>query len=106
MDIVFLSGMSARPIDLAEDAPFDFPESIDEQTRMMYENIQQVLDELGITFREVIKVTRFYTERGGGSVAQEFFQGWSPCSTSLSVNRLPLEGAKVMHDVTAVVPRG
>jgi 2-iminobutanoate/2-iminopropanoate deaminase len=105
MDIVFLSGISARPLGLSDEEPFEFPGSIEEQTRMMYENIQSVLDELGITWREVVKVTRFFTERGGGEVAAQFLQGWNPCSTSLSVSRLPWEGAKVMHDVTAVVPR-
>lgn len=104
-DLLFLSGITARPLDLAPDEPFDYPEDIAIQTRMMYENIQSILDEVGITWRDVIKVVRFTTEDGGGGVAQEFMRGWSPASTSLDVPRLAQEGAKVMHDITAVVPR-
>jgi enamine deaminase RidA (YjgF/YER057c/UK114 family) len=105
MDLLFLSGISARPLDLGPDEPFDFPADIDEQTRMMFENIRTILDEVGITFRDIIKVVRFSTETGGGAVAAQYWQGWSPCSTTLGVQRLPYPGAKVMYDLTAVVPR-
>jgi 2-iminobutanoate/2-iminopropanoate deaminase/2-aminomuconate deaminase len=101
---LFLSGMTARPLDLDPDEPFDFPDDIDVQTRMMMENIQQVLDEAGITWREVVKITRFYTEAGGRGVVAEYLQDWNPCTTTLGVERLPMAGAKIMYDVTAAVP--
>ena len=104
MGYLFLSGVTARPLALDADAQFEYPDDIDEQTRMMLENIQQVLDEVGITWREVIKITRFYTERGGNGVVAEYLQGWNPCTTTLGVDRLPMEGAKIMYDVIAVVP--
>jgi enamine deaminase RidA (YjgF/YER057c/UK114 family) len=103
-DLLFLSGITARPLDLAPEEPFDFPEDIDEQAQMMFENIQAILDEVGITWQDIVKVVRFTTESGGGGPAQQYFQGWSPCSTSLGVPRLPLPGAKIMYDITAVVP--
>ena len=102
--LLFLSGVTARPIDLDADADFTFPEDIDEQTRMMLENIQTVLDEAGISWREVVKITRFYTESGGRDVVNEYLQGWHPCTTTLGVERLPLDGAKIMYDVVAVAP--
>ena len=76
-----------------------------EQYRMMFENIQGVLDEAGIIWRDVIKLVKFSTETGGGAIGEEYLQGWNPCSTSLGVARLPIPEAKVMFDVTAVVPR-
>lgn len=103
MDLLFLSGITARPLNLGPSEPWDYPEDIGEQTRMMMENIQSVLDEAGITWREVIKIVKFYTERGGGAIEDEYLQGWTPCSTSLGVTGLPIPGAKVMYDVTAVV---
>ena len=102
MGFLFLSGITARPLALEPDADFDYPEDLNEQTRMMLENIQQVLDEAGITWRDVIKITRFYTERGGNSVVQEFLGDWNPCTTTLGVERLPEAGAKIMYDVIAV----
>lgn len=106
MGYLFLSGVTARPLDLEPDAPFDYPDDINEQTRMMMNNIQQVLDEAGIGWRDVIKITRFYTERGGNQIVAEFLDGWNPTTTTLGVDELPMPGAKIMYDVIAVVPEG
>ena len=104
MGLLFLSGITARPLDLEPGAAFQFPDDIDVQTRMMLENVQGVLEQAGATWRDVIKITRFYTESGGGDVVREFLQGWNPCTTTLGVTRLPLPGAKIMYDVIAAVP--
>ena len=72
---------------------------------MVLDNVQGVLDEAGITWREVIKIVRFYTESGGNAVRAEYLGDWNPCSTTLGVEQLPEPGAKIMYDVTAVVPR-
>lgn len=106
MGFLFLSGVTARPLDLEPDADFDYPDDLNEQTRMMLDNIQQVLDEAGITWRDVIKITRFYTERGGNAVVAEYLDGWNPCTTTLGVDELPEVGAKIMYDVIAVAPQG
>lgn len=106
MGYLFLSGITARPLDLDPQADFDFPDDISDQTRLMLENIEQILDEAGIGWRDVIKITRFYTETGGGDVVREVLQGWNPCTTTLGVDRLPIAGAKIMYDVIAVVPNG
>jgi len=105
MDLLFLSGMTARPPELELSAPYEFADSLEEQTRSVLENIQGVLDEAGITWREVIKIVRFYTEAGGNAIRAEYLGDWQPCSTTLGVDRLPDPGAKIMYDVTAVVPR-
>ncbi len=105
MDLLFLSGMTARPPELDAAEAYDYPDSIEEQTRSVLENIQGVLDEAGITWREVIKIVRFYTEPGGNAIRAEYLGDWQPCSTTLGVDRLPDPGAKIMYDVTAVVPR-
>ncbi|MFP6827720.1 MAG: RidA family protein [Gammaproteobacteria bacterium] len=105
MDLLFLSGMTARPPELDLSEPYEFSDSIEEQTRSVLENIQGVLDEAGITWREVIKIVRFYTEAGGNAIRSEYLGDWQPCSTTLGVDRLPDPGAKIMYDVTAVVPR-
>ena len=105
MDLLFLSGMTARPPELDLSEPYEFSDSIEEQTRSVLENIQGVLDEAGVTWREVIKIVRFYTEAGGNAIRSEYLGDWQPCSTTLGVDRLPDPGAKIMYDVTAVVPR-
>lgn len=102
MGFLFLSGITARPLDLDPHAAYSFPEDIGTQTRMMLENIQAILKEAGVTWRDVIKITKFYTEPGGGEVAQEFLHDWIPCATALGVDRLPFPGAKIMYDIIAV----
>ena len=105
MDLLFLSGITARSPGLDAAEPYDYPDSVDEQTRRVFENIQEILDEAGITWREVIKIVRFYTEAGGNAIRAENLGDWMPCSTTLGVDRLPEPGAKIMYDVKAVVPR-
>lgn len=103
MGFLFLSGITARPLNLDPNADFQFPDDIGTQTRMMLENIQAILDEAGVTWRDVIKITRFYTESGGGDVVREYLDGWNPCTTTLGVDQLPISGAKIMYDIIAVV---
>ncbi len=105
MDLLFLSGMTARPLTLEDGETYDYPDSLEEQTRATLENVKSVLDEAGITFREVVKIVRFYTEPGGNDIRAEYLGDWMPCSTTLGVERLPDPGCKIMYDVTAVVPR-
>jgi enamine deaminase RidA (YjgF/YER057c/UK114 family) len=106
MGFLFLSGITARPLNLDAQADFEFPDDIGVQTRMMLQNVQAVLEQAGATWRDVIKITRFYTESGGGEVVREFLQGWNPCTTTLGVDELPISGAKIMYDVIAVVSDG
>ncbi len=105
MDLLFLPGVTARPLDLASEDSFQFPEDPDQQARLALDNIQGVLDEAGITWREVIKIVRFYTETPSNSVRAEYLGDWNPCSTTLGVDELPEAGAKIMFDVTAAVPQ-
>ena len=105
MDILFLSGVTARPLDLDPAEPWEYPEDLEEQARMALDSVQAVLDEAGIGWRDVIKIVRFYTESPANSVRAEYLGDWNPCSTTLGVERLPDPGAKIMYDVTAVVPR-
>lgn len=105
MDILFLSGVTARPLDLDPDEPYEYPDDVEQQTRMTLDNVQGVLDEAGITWTDVVKIVRFYTETPGNAIRAEYLGDWNPCSTTLGVEQLPEPGAKIMYDVTAVVPR-
>lgn len=110
-DLLFLSGATAAP--LYHDHPhdfdeFDLPDDINEQMRLTLENIQLVLDENDLTFRNVIKVTTFLTDIREidirGEVIREFFGDWKPASTTVSVNNLSTPGARVELDMIAAYP--
>lgn len=110
-DLLFLSGATAAP--LYHDHPhdfdeFDLPDDINEQMRLALDNVQEVLDANGLTFRHVIKVTTYLTDIREidlrGDVIEEYFGDWKPASTTVGINNLSTPGARVELDVIAAFP--
>jgi reactive intermediate/imine deaminase len=103
-DLVFLSGL----------APFDENnrlvgrDDVAAQARQTLENMRKVLDAIGATFADVLKVTVFLTDVGDRTkinpVRQEFFGSARPASTLIGVNQLALPGMKI--EIEAVVGLG
>lgn len=104
-DIVFLSGISAFPLypDAEENQNFEMPSDIGEQKRLAAENLQLILDDLGVGWRNIVKMVQFYTEPGGGQAIRDRLDGWTPCSSNIGVSALPIPGAKIVFDVTVVI---
>jgi len=111
-DLLFISG--ATPSPLYHKHPHDFaehnhPVRIEEQTRLAMENIKSILDREGLTFTDVVKVTKYLTDMrdmdGMVAVMAEYFGNWTPASTTVCVNQLSTPGARVELDMIAVYPR-
>jgi len=100
-DIVFVSGLTARPIDRgsAVGRGFEMPGDFDGQARLATENIDRILAELGRAKSDIVRVVTFYTEGFNGRILGEYLQGWRPCSSAIGVRALPVPGAKVMYDL-------
>src|SRR5262245_63713779 len=64
-DLLFLSGATPSPLyhrhphELAE---HQHPVAIEEQTRLAMENIKSVLEHEGLTWSDVVKVTKYLTD--------------------------------------------
>lgn len=110
-DLLFLSGTTPAP--LYHDHPhsydeFNLPDDANEQMRMALDNIERVLDENGLTFRNIIKMTTFLTDireiDGRGEILEEYFGEWKPASTTVAVNNLSTPGARVELDTIAAFP--
>lgn len=75
------------------------------QTRQILVNLQHVLDAVGATMADVLKVTVFLTDIGDRAainpVRQEVFGSARPASTLIEVSRLALPEMKV--EIEAVV---
>ena len=108
-DILFLSGSTAAMLyhrhphvpEEHQHAP-----DIETQTRRAMEKIKVLLELQGLTFRNVVKVTKYLTDMrdmdGMVAVLQEYFGDWKPASTTVCVNCLNQPGARVELDMTAV----
>jgi len=108
-DMLFISG--ATPSPLYHKHPHELhehnhPVSIQAQTRLAMENIKGILDHQGLTWTDVIKVTKYLTDMrdmdGMVEVLKEYFGDWTPASTTVCVNQLSTQGARVELDMIAV----
>jgi enamine deaminase RidA (YjgF/YER057c/UK114 family) len=111
-DLLFISGSTPSPLyhkhphELHE---HNHPVSIADQTRLAMENVKTILDHQGLTWTDVIKVTKYLTDMrdmdGMVTVLAEYFGSWMPASTTVCVNQLSTPGARVELDMIAVYPK-
>lgn len=100
-DILFVSGLTAH------DATGQLVGGADAaaQTRQILKNLTLVLDAVGATMADVLKVTVFLTDINDRAainpVRQEFFGNARPASTLIEVSKLALPEMKV--EIEAVV---
>ncbi|WP_029906856.1 RidA family protein [Prevotella sp. 10(H)] len=97
---VFVSGQ--LPVDPATG---DFPaEDIREQTTQSFKNIKAILDEVGLTMDNIVKVTVFLNDianfAGMNEVYETQFTGTFPARSAFAVRDLP-KGAMVEIEVIA-----
>ena len=71
-----------------------------------WEDIKLSLDACGLTWRNVVKVTKFLTDMREADamheVLGEYFGDWKPASTMVCVNNLSAPGSRVEIDIIAV----
>ncbi len=111
-DILFISGSTSSPLyhrhpHVAEE--HRHPNDIESQTRRAMEGIKLVLDAQGLTWRHVVKVTKYLTDMrdmdGMVEVLKDYFGSWTPASTTVCVNQLSTPGARIELDMIVVYPK-
>lgn len=109
--LLFLAGATASPLyhqhpHIPEEHVL--PDDIVEQTRRSLASIKSVLDARGMTWRNVVKVTKYVTDIREAdamhAVLKETFGDWRPASTLVCINNLSSPGARVELDMIAVGP--
>jgi 2-iminobutanoate/2-iminopropanoate deaminase len=109
--LLFLSGATAVPLyhqhpHVLEET--QVPDDIEEQTRRAMDNIKQILDNKSLTWRHVVKVTKYLTDMREAdamhAVMKEYFGDWIPASTMICVNNLSSPGARLELEMIAVGP--
>jgi 2-aminomuconate deaminase len=73
------------------------------------ETIKTILDHEGLTWTDVVKVTKYLTDirdqDGMVAVLKEYLGSWTPASTTVCVNALSTQGARVELDMIAAFPK-
>lgn len=98
---VFLSGQ----VHLKEGKLFEG--SIEEQTRLIMENIKQLLQSEGLSFRDVVKTTIYITDMSLYSLVNEVYASYfaenPPAREMIGVKELPL-GARL--EISMIAAKG
>ena len=99
--MLFISGqLPVNPVSSKIEA-----ESVTEQTKQVFANIQAILAEAGYTFADVVKTTVFLADIASfaemNEVYKTFYQTDCPARSSFAVKDLPL-GAKVEIETIAI----
>jgi 2-iminobutanoate/2-iminopropanoate deaminase len=107
-ELIFISGATPSPLyhqhpHVAEE--HIHPDDIREQTRRAMENIKIVLDHKGLTWRNVVKMTKYLTDMREADAMHEVMNGylgdWRPASTTICINNLSSPGARIEIDAIA-----
>lgn len=109
--LLFIAGATASPLyHQHPHVPEEhvLPSDMREQTRCALANIKQVLDARGLTWRNVVKLTKYVTDMRDMddmyAVLEEHFGDWRPAGTLVAVNNLSAPGARVELDMIAAIP--
>jgi 2-iminobutanoate/2-iminopropanoate deaminase len=112
-DLLFISGATSSPLyhkhpHVSEE--HNHPLSIRDQTRNALATIKSILDDQGLHWTDIVKMTKYLTDMrdndGMSATIRETLGDWSPASTTVCINQLSTPGARVEIDCIAVFPRG
>ncbi len=92
-DTVYLSGMT--PLDPATGKLVEG--GVEAEARQVFENIRVVLDEMNLTFENVVKTTVFLIDMGDfqkvNAIYAEYFGPNFPARSCIAVSKLPVNAA-------------
>lgn len=110
-DILFISGSTAIPLYHSHPhvhEEHELPDDIREQTRRAMDDIKLSLDACGLTWNNVVKVTKYLTDMREAddmhAVMAEYMGDWKPASSMVCINNLSSPGARIEIDMIAVAP--
>jgi 2-iminobutanoate/2-iminopropanoate deaminase len=102
---IFVSGVQA-PKDNSHRVVTD---DIEEQTKLVFEDISKILALAGATLDDVVKAVIYITDMNEfdkiSAIRGEYFKKSMPVSTMVEVNRMTRDGAKIEIEVTAIVEK-
>ena len=77
------------------------------QTRQVLENLKDVLEAEGAAFKDIVKITNYYTDFEDypkiAEIRSEYFGDWPPASTGVEVKRLIDKDLLIEIEAIAVI---
>ncbi len=111
-DLLFISGATASPLYHKHPHVEDehhHSSDIRVQTRRAMDTIGSILKHEGLTWTDVVKVTKYLTDMrdqdGMVAAMKEYLGDWKPVSTTVCINQLSTPGARVELEMVAAFPR-
>ncbi|MSP31399.1 MAG: RidA family protein [Pseudolabrys sp.] len=111
-DLMFISGCTASTLyhhHPHRDEEHIHPHSMEEQTKMAMESIKMILDNVGATFKDIVKITKYLTDMRESDIMNKammpFMDGWQPASTMICINQLSSPGARIELDCIVAIPK-
>lgn len=102
---IYVSGVQAPKNENHEVVTGD----VEEQTKLVFEDIKRVLGQAGATIDDVIKAVIYITDMNDfdkiSKIRGEYFKNSMPVSTLVEVNRMTRVGAKIEIEVTAIIEK-
>ncbi|MDW3687575.1 RidA family protein [Cupriavidus sp. CV2] len=111
-DLMFISGATAS--ELYHDHPHReeehrHPIRIEDQTDQAMTAIKTILDTVGASWKDVVKVTKYLTDirdaDGMHATMRRYFGDWLPASTMICISQLSSPGARVELDMIVALRR-
>lgn len=110
-NLMYISGATASPLYHNHphiDSEHDHSNDIAVQTRNAMETIKSILETVGASWKDVVKVTKYLTDMrdadGMHAAMRPYFGDWRPASTMICINSLSSPGARVELDMIVAVP--
>ena len=103
--LVFVSGVQAPK----DDNHRVITDDIEEQTKLVFEDIIKILEQADATIGDVVKAVIHITDMKDfdkiSAIRDEYFKDATPVSTLVVVNQMTRDGAKIEIEVTAIVKK-
>ena len=103
--LIFVSGVQAPK----NDDHKVITDDVEEQTKLVFEDIIKILQQADATIDDVVKAVIFITDMGDfdkiSAIRGEYFKNARPVSTLIEANRMTRDGAKIEIEVTAIIKK-
>lgn len=103
--LIFVSGVQAPKGDINEVAT----EDVGEQTRLVFEEINDILEQAGASLDDVVKAVIYLKDINDFEVVSpiraEYFKNSKPVSTMVEVGGFVRSGSKIEIEVTAIIEK-
>lgn len=103
--LIFVSGVQAPK----NDDHSVVTDDIEEQTKLVFEDIKMILQQADATIDDVVKAVIYITDMNDfdkiSKIRGEYFKNAMPVSTMIEANRMTRDGAKIEIEVTAIVKK-